>query len=148
MDIRELQIGDWVLQEGERRTQVRGIVTGASYEYENGVYVEDRYDIYHPNLFEGLRITPEFLTDNGFVQKKDMLEFSYKWEHDIGDGFMDITIIKVWGYTKHYSDGRIEFDWKLDTPNVEGFKFQFVHELQHALKLSKIDIKFSISEYE
>ena len=148
MDIRELQIGDWVLQEGERRTQVRGIVTGASYEYENGVYVEDRYDIYNPNLFEGLRITPEFLTDNGFVQKKDMLEFSYKWEHDIGDGFMDITIIKVWGYTKHYSDGRIEFDWKLNTPTVEGFKFQFVHELQHALKLSKIDIKFSISEYE
>ena len=148
MDIRELQIGDWILQEGERRTQVRGIVTGASYEYENGVYVEDRYDIYHPDLIEGLRITPEFLTDNGFVQKNDMLEFLYKWEHDIGDGFMDITIIKVWGYTKHYSDGRIEFDWKLNTPNVEGFKFQFVHELQHALKLSKVDIKFSISEYE
>lgn len=148
MDIRELQIGDWVLQEGERRTQVRGIVTGASYEYENGVYVEDRYDIYHPNLLEGLRITPEFLTDNGFVQKKDMLEFSYKCEHDICNGFMDITIIKVCGYTKHYSDGRIEFDWKLDTPNVEGFKFQFVHELQHALRLYKIDIKFSISEYE
>ena len=147
MDIRELQIGDWVLQEGERRTRVRGIVTGASYEYENGVYVEDRYDIYHPNLFEGLRITPEFLTDNGFVQKKDMLEFSYKWE-DISDGFTDITIIKIWGYTKHYSDGRIEFDWKLNARNVEGFKFQFVHELQHALRLSKVDIKFSISEYE
>ena len=124
MKATELMIGDWVLTIMNKPVQVVGLTTDCIETTEKeGFFFEDYYD--------PIPLTPEILEKNGFT-KMDGFTNAYQWwnknkAHSIELFFYfggDIGgILKI----------NIEYYNKID------MRVDYVHELQHALKLCKIN---------
>jgi len=87
-------------------------------------------------------ITPEILTEKlGFVvQNEKHLIYDFHIE-DKGLVFPDNIRLK--GHVKirfnENPKGKYEFTWFMNCARLESLKIQYIHELQHALKLCKIE---------
>ena len=137
MKAHELMVGDWVRNDLGETQQVVEL-------YEEGVMLYYN-DIYRNDLLEPIHITPEILEKNGFrLTKADTVcpADRYWWAIDgTRDGAMveitlynpDVHGVKV--LTKIHTQSSHESG----VNTVHSCDIEFVHDLQHALKLCKID---------
>ena len=114
MDVKELMIGDWVMD-------IKPDADGEIMEYQ--VEAEDLVNKCFYENVKPIPITPEILEKNGFVK-----------EGDYGNYIMELRVANITFLhtTKYYL--RINGI----THKYEGL-IKYVHELQHALRLCKID---------
>lgn len=124
MKASDLMIGDWVVlvdPDTKKRTITR-------------VHFSDLSDAFVLGLFEPIPITPEILEKNGmnpFDIDKLTEKATAKWWHKGGDFF-----IKQYHFKHHNFKPTYSFGCNNHTL-IEGI--EYVHELQHALKLCKIE---------
>ena len=124
----ELQIGDWVLYKSDAP--------------ENAFPIKVDYNIFCNELhkwedrFEAIQLTPEILEKNGFekVNESVFRIYNYSAKLHIGiyfDEFRDnMPIIYLLDENTGSWPGYQQYDL---------FDCKYVHELQHALRLCKID---------
>ena len=142
MNIRELQIGDWVY-EGES-TQFPMFVTGIFKDSDGSggeVYLDfegNEGDVWEVNI-EDVRpipITAEFLTKNGFEKSDYPNEDGYAtYERDFNDYAVLINIAP-------------KRNWFCEVSGVRfrdgGFYLQHIHQLQNAMRLCGIEWEVKI----
>ena len=114
IDIKDLQIGDWVM-DGKEPAQVTILTC-------DGI-IETTSRVSNIEVIEPISITPEILDKNGFEKRK-----MYYVRAD--DGF------ELW-YYPHLSNLRYEFQGKLVAKSPDGMNY--VHQLQHFLHLCGIN---------
>lgn len=136
MEANELMIGDWVLFEGTPAT-VRGVEI-----YCSDLYVQTNLtDAWYMSNFEPIPLTPEILEKNGFDVVRGNrimgLQVSDRCTLRIGDGMKEMRVeMQDWGETE-------ERKWFIEIRNLGSIILQlyigYIHELQHALRLCRIE---------
>ena len=126
MKANELMIGDWVLCDGKpyQIAEIGGMVC-LDYEKELFAALED---------IKPITLTPEILEKNGFT----IDEIS-------GLRFREEKEVKGTIYEIYWDDGYLEImscTYKIGEYNKS--EIQFVHQLQHALRLCGIDADIAI----
>lgn len=129
MKCKELQVGDWVLINGtSHKIQAIDSIDAEIQANDDLYYIgEDRH--HSEDKIEGIPITPEILEKNSI--KKICDEYVvFGWEN-----------AKQWHIT--LKDFKPQFDFWFITSsdrdlNIRG-QIRYVHELQHALRLCKLD---------
>ena len=141
MEAKDLMIGDWVLHDGEPY-QIRQL----------GIYGVDRDGEDYPaicvgkpkgigliverNEIEPIPLTPEILEKNGWVYNdEDKKFFSQTW---VGGGLM-LQGADDCGYCIVVAS-----DYDDEDTNRTPFILLYVHELQHALRLRRIDKEITL----
>ena len=129
----ELQIGDWVIYKSDAP--------------ENAFPIKVDYNIFCNELhkwedrFETIQLTKEILEKNGFI---DASGKKLKYEYESFNKYVQLNYLTKYSvfsiYIKNEKDNYL---WGLIRPNewykaFEG-EIKYVHELQHALRLCKID---------
>lgn len=114
-------IGDWVLFEGTPAT-VRGVEI-----YCSELYVQTNLtDAWYMSNFEPIPLTPEILEKNEF--KKDFELKGCYWRPDCRK-YCIVKEIETWYFAfRHMGGGHICIS-----------ECNYVHQLQHALRLCKVD---------
>jgi len=116
MEAKDLMIGDWVYNHRNWECPIVEI-------HKDSAVVIARHYGEEEFLLSDLRpipLTPEILEKNGFVRNETWAE----WVHYCDNIFIDFTILEN------------ETSFHLDLPNA---MIDYVHELQHALRLCGID---------
>lgn len=133
MKLEELQIGDWI-QTDNMSFKVVGFDTS------HGEVHSERW-VYDLERCSPIEITPEILEKIGFVDASGK-KLKYEYESFNKDVQLNyLTKYSVFSiYIKNEKDNYL---WGIIRPNewykaFEG-EIKYVHELQHALKLGKID---------
>lgn len=123
MKVEDLMIGDWVyITDYPMRKEVKQITPGH--------FVRSLVE------FEPIPLTPKILEKNGFENVDNLYPFP-TFRIDDKENYFCITI----GFPKG-NKTRIKYPFiEIDVKNIfiEYIKINFVHELQHALKLCGID---------
>lgn len=128
LSAKDLMIGDYLMWNGlpYRVIQVSGIV-GDSFILENGIDGEG----------EPIRLTPEILTKNGFLHGN-----SYIFSQNREGGGLTIAITfyekPVFG-VKVLTQINTQCSNKSGVNSIHSCDIEYVHELQHALRICKID---------
>lgn len=98
---------------------------------ENGDNEYDEILTFLPHEVDGLLITPEILEKNGFVEEEYPIIYDRR-EFELRHGDYRIIVSPLNdGYTRIYKGGYL--------PILNNCYINFVHELQHALRLCGID---------
>ena len=136
MNATELMIGDYLQYNGMpyRVIQVTVLSFGGVFMLENGV--ED--------CGEPIPLTKEILIKNGFTHYEAGV-FNDSFYFFAKDGEREGSLIRVWLYDKPI--GGVKILTKIETESTKGVgvnevhncDIEFVHELQHALRLCRID---------
>ena len=118
MKAKDLMIGDWVLFD---HNPVRVAILGAAKD-SLGLAVGDNVFGQPYNMIEPIPLTAEILEKNGF----DMDDYTVHFKED-----------------EHYMLELVfeddELKWTINCNEYTIMNFEYVHELQHALRLCKID---------
>lgn len=125
MTAKELMIGDWVCYDGDD-------------EYTNPVQVDglttDNISLDGEGFFDGIEgivipipLTPEILEENGFEKRYSVL---YLWANLLTRQHIEI---QDWQRKEGTNNWAIRVDGKLS------IDINYVHELQHALRLCGLD---------
>ncbi len=141
MKAEDLMIGDWVNLnfdvDYKTGNSIYGHVQVASINKDGTIDVDCTFDNsksmqdgWHLKLIEPIPLTPEILEKNGILYRKPSFYYIINDDKDL-----ECT---------HYIYQTIQEDWVIgvDTGAYECSVFariQYVHELQHALKLCRID---------
>lgn len=121
-------IGDWVLLE-RTPAKTRGVEI-----YCSNLYVQTNLTDgwYTSNFVEPIPLTPEILEKNGFVKGDTM---------DLVDEIYCVKLFNI-----HYDNEKRQFwvcnffESEYGTMEINDiFQIKYVHELQHALRLCKVD---------
>lgn len=119
----ELQIGDWVLNlHNKKFEQVQGV-------WDDKVML-DYNDLYEIDDVIPVRLTPELLKYVGFSMYDNDYWISYRLTVGEKTFILEDRLLKEGNY---YYDGIIDI--------------QCVHELQHLLALSKMDVAVSLEDF-
>ena len=127
MKANELMIGDWLLREGTP-AKIRGVEI-----YCSNLYVQTNLTDawYTSNFIEPIPLTKEILEKNEFV-KGDTI--------DHGDEIYCVKLFNI-----HYDNEERQFwvcnffESEYGKEMMDIFRIDYVHELQHALRLCKVD---------
>lgn len=134
LKVTDLMVGDWVMSFGAPH-KIIGVRTDMFEPHIKTDMSDTWYEEGIENLLEPIPLTPEILEKNGFETKK-IMPFEQEFEHRVG------------------VDGRVELDnrseyihsnntWAMYIRGDRGFtsyiELSFLHEIQHALKLCKIN---------
>ena len=135
MKANELMIGDWVMQFGEPR-RIVGIRTDAFYPYIKTNMGDTWYEEGMKDLAEPIPLTPEILEENGFISNKFNINDVFGTRFDLGNHYYLIfyNSNKGGSLTKYYT-------------SQSGFyitTIEYVHELQHALRLCGIEKEIEV----
>ena len=135
MNTSELQIGDWVYN-AHHMKEIRmtpydffthGHLNGHQFVRENAQPCLGR-DL------EPISITAEILEKNGFIRKHPESEKRAYWILRVAGG--NVKVKRNWGYFYFEVTGT-PLEMGMFLPHFEGH-LAFVHELQHALRLCRI----------
>lgn len=124
----DLMVGDWVMNANGKPMQVKRIVFGHFACAENGGANCWEYN----NNFKPIPLTPEILEKNGFENQG----FRH---HDEYDGINDRVVLSNY---KDYMNSANEWYVRIDSEDycsIARCELTYVHELQHILRLCKID---------
>lgn len=133
MEANELMIFDLVRRKEDKRTM---IVVEVGYDENIGaITADDRFygdfEDYHETQVEPIPITPEILEKNGFVEEEYPIIYDRR-EFELRHGNYRIIVSPLNdGYTRIYKGGYL--------PILNNCYINFVHELQHALRLCGIE---------
>lgn len=120
MKANELMIGDWVYAFGCKNVQVKEIL-------EDGIYDFTTYSLSPFDEIEPILLTPEILEKNGFKTQKFYI--TNKWNNEY-------VLIKDEEKTIYWENGCVHcVQEEIDVY----FACRYVHELQHVLKLFRIE---------
>lgn len=123
MKVYELMVGDLVLHNG------KVIRVDAVHKRKIGYHkTKDKLTWLFNGQFEPILLTPEILEKNGF--KKDFELQGCYWRPDCRK-YCIVKEIETWYFAFRHMDGG----------HICIFECNYVHELQHALKLYKIEKK-------
>ena len=125
MKATELMINDWVL-DGKKPAQITGIFCDDLFETTISPSVSG-------DCLSPIPITPEILEQNGFV-KQDY--DGWQISEDNSRGLIE--------YRTDYFDGFLIISYTKKPFSKISVKLKHVHELQHALRLCKIDKEITI----
>ena len=133
MKANELMIGDWV-NKMESNNYIPVIIEGI-YEYIHGSNVDYNFRNVRGNIsiegVEPIPVTPEILEKNGFVLKPD------GWYWCDCEGIEDQNYIFI-QFRKGCDEVRqCEINY-VNKTQATYYQIKYVHELQHALKLSGV----------
>lgn len=124
--ISDLSVGDWVRDNYGSYVKVEGIWQGCNFNYHVDVLRNGVIGTNVPCNIHPIPITAEILENN---------EVHKTYEDD------DYAIFRGDGlWVVKYSDG----DWELSTPPVCRVDIKYVHQLQHALRLSGVDKEINL----
>lgn len=143
MKCRELMVGDWVADKYGYILQIITVGNGyASFEDDEGnpCQIDDKY-----NQPEPIPLTPEILEKNGFSPETFL---TAEWEKEVYFKEFSSCVIEpddsgkyIFGTTIYWNktdgDGS-PIDWGT-MYDSRIYNLQYVHELQHALRLCGID---------
>lgn len=129
MKANELMIGDWVYYKGKEQMPCRVIsIGGNSIKFDNGTPQDWMSDAKN---FTPIPLTAEILEKNGFSH----IMYS--------DAYYSIMIDDTYVELRKYKNMAVWFNWKENNDGVYADYIlpmpEFVHELQHALRLCNID---------
>lgn len=134
MNINDLMIGDWVLKLEQGGHYKKAKITAIYKDTISCVKSNNIEYILSINAIEPIPLTPEILEKNGIV-----------YDYDQEECVADYTYIKVKGYLYQeeyvlidYYNGHIKLINDISNTVVE-MNINYVHELQHALRLCKIE---------
>ena len=138
----ELMLGDWVFNTHNRKPeQVQ--------EIGSGLVMLDNNDLYEYDEIEPIPLTAEILEANGFRAHTEANYIMYVWAVE---GRRNETIIAISIYKKPVNGVRIltkiQTDCRYDCGinEIHCCEIEYVHELQHALRLCGIDKEIIIKE--
>ena len=124
LKISDLSVGDWVMVEGED-WKVSAISSDSV-----GLCVDNDYAVAEINECDGILITPEILEKNGFIVGKKIFVYPSTREYVWGDVYL---LLVQCGEFYHC---RIK---KADGWFLTVYAMCYVHELQHAIRLARIE---------
>lgn len=131
LKVTDLMVGDWVMSFGAPH-KVVGVRTDMFEPHIRTDISDTWYEEGIENLLEPIPLTPEILEKNGFVKGDTM---------DLGDEIYCVELFNI-----HYDNEERRFwvcnffeseygTWEM----MDIFRIDYVHELQHALRLCKVD---------
>jgi hypothetical protein len=130
LKVTDLMVGDWVMSFGAPH-KVVGIRTDMFEPHIRTDMSDTWYEEGIENLLEPIPLTPEILEKNGFV-KGDTMYF--------GDEIYCVELFNI-----HYDNEERRFwvcnffESEYGKEMMDIFRIDYVHELQHALRLCKVD---------
>ena len=130
----DLMVGDWV-STGYTMSKVISIHTRASSIYKRGVVDLEDIDNIQVSGLQPIPITPEILEKNGFELDADGFSIYYSWEF-LKNGQVTMKKDIDGDYELHITDR--------DSICKVRIYINYVHELQHALRLYRIDKEIEI----
>lgn len=133
MKATDLMIGDWIQSFGEPH-KIIGIRTDTPYPYIKTNMSDTWYEWGMKDLADGIPLTPEIMEKNGFVKVPHEYEYPecQCWTNDV-DGSYSFEIVAD-EHRKPYILGNGDmgdYEWV-------NFECKYLHELQHALRLTGI----------
>lgn len=139
MKVEELMVGDLV-RFGNSQGTVRDIVTvGSMYPLTLSINeTETLVSRTESHLLKPILITEAFLKKNGFVHT------SYGWRLDC-DGYVDYRIRAI-----QLTSGRIRLEIAEKKTNnfFVSFVAEHIHELQHALRLCRVNLDLNVAKLQ
>lgn len=129
MKAEDLMIGDWVCYDGDENHECPVRIDAINTE-EAGVE-GDYYDVWEPIL-----LTPEILEKNGFKKETHFIDWKDRTLYKVG---YDMYIIMNYYEDDNFTLCNIYDDSDEGAVVIDITSINYVHELQHALKLCKID---------
>lgn len=142
MKAEELLIGDWVIQKGVPEEPMRlydmRVVARVAYLDRGGHVVIEKF-----NYIEPIPLNEEILHKNGFkndviAQKSVIAEGASNFSVILISGDNRITINNIDEYLNSFNKWSIHIDTE-DMRTLCTAEITYVHELQHLLKLCKIE---------
>ena len=141
MDANELMIGDWVectYWTPSKQLKVAEIRRVMDDEIKIGVYDDDLVLIFRQSEVNPIPLTPEILEKNGWKHEFDKTDYMVKY--DLGNEGKNCWM--MWAIKEHNLDIQRQ-DEKLDIYNLKVSRVDipcdYVHELQHAMRICGID---------
>lgn len=125
MNIKELQIGNWVRHNGKAKR-----VHCIDFRNDGVCFDEDPYEFYDCERVEPVAITTDILARNGFTE--EIRDECFGW------WTCDGVTLEYTGDSRHY-DGYWGFSANSDDSDVCLIVMHNVHQLQNALKLCGFD---------
>ena len=136
LSVKSLQIGDWVKISHRNKIGKIYRIDEANGKGNGHAAVID--GDYHESLLEPIPLTPEILEKNGWRHEFDKTDYMVKY--DLGEEGKNCWM--MWAIKEHNLDVQRQ-DEKLDMYNLKVSKVvipcDYVHELQHALRLCGIE---------
>lgn len=141
----ELMIGDWVLCDTNAQSDYEfDNVNYQPYQIKNGEdidYACETNMIGDADVYQPILLTAEILEHNGFKKFNfEDIEGSHKWTwwHDMQ------TFVSLW-YRELKDDTKEGWMLRIESPFTSSrTKIDYVHELQHAMRLCGIDHKIEL----
>lgn len=131
METNELMIGDWVLTQEGKPTQV--------YQIYNGIVAttDPSTTLYNVECFQPIKLTTEILEKNGFVHKT-------RWMQKGNFGYPPLILwhllsSKILNRPEHL----LEIHCGMKNIHIS-FVCEYVHQLQHALRLAGSDMNITL----
>lgn len=118
VDIKTLRIGSHILVNGKRE-RVRGL------DEDNGLIIRFPAEYVNASDVEPIKITPEILTEIGFMYRE--YDNGKLWEWDLPDGYKDYGYLEFDEDTTMIWRGRL---WSMKEIEVE-FKVEYLHDLEN-----------------
>ena len=104
--------------------------------FDDAIKIDGRFESYHISLFEPIPLTPEILEKNGFVANKHVYPYPY-YEYINEKDKLKVGFAFPQGNRTSYKDPWVYVD--SEHVFIEHLPCVFVHQLQHALRLCRID---------
>lgn len=144
IDIKELQIGDWVYESEKTRFPMFVFALWADYVDKGIVYLDfegNEGDIWEVNI-EDVRpipITEEFLLKNGFKRSENNVWRDYEvegtWDYETKDK-------QLFTLEKYTNDDNLVCGYGSCLWN--GVNIKYIHELQNAMRMPGIELEVKI----
>lgn len=130
LKVTDLMVGDWVMSFGTPH-KVVGIRTDMFEPHIRTDMSDTWYEEGIENLFEPITLTPEILEKNGFEREGVIVSLYEGIDHRV-------TIHDDKEYMNSNNEWHVHIDSE-DYCTIANCELTYVHELQHILRLCKID---------
>lgn len=128
METKDLMIGDWLL-DGHVYAQVTSITC-------DGIIETTHNKLSNIELVEPIPLTPEILEKNEFIANKHVCPYPY-YEYEVKENKVKVGLAFPQGNKTSYKEPWVHID--SEYVFVEHLPCMFVHQLQHAMRLYKIE---------
>lgn len=139
MKANELMIGDWVMLDGKEPKQITGLKT---HSCKHG-YVQIKNIDCSAEYLEPIPLTPEILEKNGWYHAKfhgsygrQAMRIDGCYQDELPKGVDNALCFAQWSIDKKFMYHFLEIFMWVGSIHL---KIEYVHELQHALRLCGIE---------
>ena len=146
MKVSDLMIGDWLFPYNEtepRRVEHLKYQYEMSGKYDVVAFDKNPYTFNYTGFCKPVPITREILEKNGFVYRKDSGAFIVYAEESYSNQTVEVTLFNVESEFRNIQLHICESNSPQETM-LHLMECNYVHQLQHALRLAGIDMEITL----